>query len=109
MDNELKISKERVLKAANECITARGALKTLFPEVFEEEDKYFDLSDLSTNDNKVFNYMRSKSAGFDNNEFMQVRFSGKYRGKAFYLQGAYKWELVYDEFGCLCLLPTKRK
>ena len=37
--NELKISRERVLKAASKCPDAKNVLKTLFPEVFEEPDK----------------------------------------------------------------------
>jgi len=34
---ELKITKEKVLEASERCGTAKEVLKTLFPEVFEEE------------------------------------------------------------------------
>jgi hypothetical protein len=34
---ELKVQKERVLKAAEKCSTAKGILQELFPEVFEGE------------------------------------------------------------------------
>lgn len=37
MEKELKITKEKVIEAANKCSTAKETLKTLFPEVFEEE------------------------------------------------------------------------
>lgn len=35
--SELKITKEKVIEAANKCNVAKETLKTLFPEVFEEE------------------------------------------------------------------------
>ena len=38
----LEITKEKVLEAAEKCSQAKETLKTLFPEVFED-DKYFDL------------------------------------------------------------------
>ena len=34
---KLEITKERVLEAASKCETAKQTLKTLFPDVFEEE------------------------------------------------------------------------
>jgi hypothetical protein len=34
---ELKITKEKVLEAANKCSTAKETLKVLFPEVFKEK------------------------------------------------------------------------
>ena len=37
MEQELKITKEKVLEAASKCSTAAATLKTLFPEVFEKE------------------------------------------------------------------------
>lgn len=36
MSDELKITKETVLKAASKCPTAKEVLKELFPEVFED-------------------------------------------------------------------------
>jgi len=41
MSKELKITKERVLEAAGKCAEAKTALKTLFPEAFEEEWTHF--------------------------------------------------------------------
>ena len=35
MSQELKITKERVLKAAEKCSTAKDTLKELFPEAFD--------------------------------------------------------------------------
>ena len=40
----LEITKEKVLEAAEKCSQAKETLKTLFPEVFED-DKYFNLGE----------------------------------------------------------------
>ena len=40
--SEIKIKKERILKAAKNCNQTKQVLRTLFPEVFEED--YFDFS-----------------------------------------------------------------
>lgn len=37
--SEFKITKERILAAANKCGTAKATLETLFPEAFEKEWK----------------------------------------------------------------------
>lgn len=37
---DLKITKEKIIEAANKCSTVKETLKTLFPEVFEEEKSY---------------------------------------------------------------------
>lgn len=108
MNNDLKISKERVLEAASKCSTAKETLKTLFPEAFEEKSKYFDLNHLRKHENMIFGSEESKRAGFKDGYFMQVRGLGEYRGKAFYLRPEYNWELIHDELGQLCLLPTKK-
>jgi hypothetical protein len=40
-------------------------------------------------------------------ELIDVRDSGKYGGKAFYLTSDFKWEIKADECGVQCLIPTK--
>ena len=40
-------------------------------------------------------------------ELIDVRESGKYGGKAFYLRSDFKWEIKVDEYGGQCLVPTK--
>jgi hypothetical protein len=40
-------------------------------------------------------------------ELIDVRESGKYGGKAFYLRSDFKWEIKADEYGLQCLVPTK--
>jgi hypothetical protein len=43
MKNELKVTKERVLKAANSCPTAKGVLEKLFPEAFVPNGSKWDI------------------------------------------------------------------
>ena len=45
MSEELKITKGRVLEAADSCGTAKEVLKKLFPEVFEVKEEWEDVSD----------------------------------------------------------------
>ena len=40
--DKLSITKEKILKAAEEHSVAKDVLKTLFPEVFESKSKYYD-------------------------------------------------------------------
>jgi len=43
-------------------------------------------------------------------EFMQIRASGKYANKAFFLDtGLFNWELVVDSENVLCLVPTRKE
>ena len=87
---ELKVTKEKVLKAAKDCKDAEKVLRTLFPEVFKG-DKYSNLS-LS-----------------NINNFIQVRIIGEYTGKGFYLSELYNWEIVKDRLGIQVLIPTKKE
>jgi hypothetical protein len=50
---KLEITKERVLEAASKCDTAKQTLKTLFPEIFKEEEE--ELWELKTRaDNEIY-------------------------------------------------------
>lgn len=44
MSNELKVTKERVLAAAEGCSTAKDVLSKLFPEAFEKKEKWEDVT-----------------------------------------------------------------
>lgn len=105
---ELKVTKENVLKAAEKCSTAKQVLKEMFPEAFED-DKYFILTKLSrTKDAVLFTDEDATSAGFIDNQFMQIRSRGEYAGKAFFLSKLYEWEMKIDSRGDICLIPTKK-
>jgi len=53
---KLEITKEKVLEAASKCSTAKETLKTMFPEVFED-DNYYDLSAAKRFDKKKFKFV----------------------------------------------------
>ena len=42
---KLEITQEKVLEAAEKCSEAKEVLKTLFPEAFEKEDEFVDITD----------------------------------------------------------------
>lgn len=104
MENEIKITKERILDAASTCKEAKKVLKNLFPDIFEDE-KYFDLSELPKT---IFSNEDAENAGFDNRYFFEVRHDGEYKFKAFYLDNPYNWEIIIDSEGATCLIPTKK-
>lgn len=45
---ELKITKEKVLAAAEKCSTAKEVLKEMFPDVFEEDNPFSHIEDDGT-------------------------------------------------------------
>lgn len=98
--NTLTITKEKILAGADKCPQAREVLKSMFPEVFED-DKSINVSLLDVG-----------KAG--SNSLIEPRAGEKYMGKAFCLRekqtkyGTVTWELVRDKVGYLCLVPTKK-
>jgi len=98
---ELKITKEKVIAAANKCSAAKEVLKEMFPEVFED-DKYFNFAGSAGIDNEF------KSNYLPDSSMIQIRRIGKYKNKAFYLTSKYNWKIERDNEGDLCLIPTKK-
>jgi len=92
---ELKITKDRILEAASKCSTAKETLKTLFPEVFVEDKSVF-VCDFSP-----IRFMNSSHV-------ICRRTGGKNEYKAIVLPDIYNWEVIKDEHGILCLIPTKK-
>lgn len=93
---KLEITKEKVLEAASKCETAKQTLKTLFPEVFEDY-------------NSIIVTHRSFSNDCTNpHRLIGVRADGLYMDKSFWCNQNYNWELKKDEYGMLCLIPTKK-
>lgn len=101
---KVETTKERILEAAKGCSDAKHVLKTLFPEVFED-DEYFDLSYLPI---LPFTEEEAIRAGFLGDNFFMVRKSGEYENKGFILGNRYNWKIVVDKYGYLVLLPTKK-
>ena len=87
---KLEITKEKVIEAASKCSQAKETLKTLFPDVFED-DKYFDLSDVK----------------IGSNNFLSKKCLGKYANKGFYLSGNCQWNIIKDNDVSI-LVPTKK-
>jgi len=106
----LKITKEKVLEAAEKCSEAKKVLETLSPEIFD--NKHFDLSKLKTleyvDKGRIFSYDSCQDAGFNDYNFLQIRLGGEYNRRGFYLGVECNWEIVTDNEGVLILLPTKK-
>lgn len=107
-----EITTENILAAAKKCPQAKQTLEVMFPEAFKEND-YFDLRKLKLikgdREDLIFQNESSLDAGFNTGSwFFQIRNSGEYSGKAFYLDGSVMWELKKDIEGDLCLVPKKK-
>ena len=93
----LEITKEKVLEAAEKCSQAKETLKTLFPEVFED-DNYFDLGKPYE---KIYENEILEIRISDSNDFPEMK------GHAFYLFPNRIWEL--KQLGSnTYLIPTKK-
>lgn len=102
---ELKITKEKVLEAASKCSTAKDILTTMFPEVFQDGGKYFNLrkSEMDRGDNIYENGPVRIALGFG-------CAPDELRDKCFYLDDKCAWEIKNDKYGAPCLLiPTKKQ
>lgn len=99
--------KEALLEAAEVSEKAKEILKKEFPEVFESQ-MFFDVNKLLPGKRHIFSMESSLEAGFDDDEFFAIRGGGIYKNKAFYLSDDCDWELRRDDWGSLCLVPTRR-
>jgi hypothetical protein len=78
---ELKVTKEKVLKASKNCPQAKEVLKELFPEVFEEQFKDFDICK-SGNDlrlawnGRFYSSCGEDRASYDEANFLNYKFIG---------------------------------
>jgi hypothetical protein len=92
------------------CDKWKPIIKKNHPECFPEENKYFDLSHLTErrDTNRIFTDEQAEKCGFSDAAFFQVRGIGEYKGKGFYLDNDYNWEIVKDSVGHLVLVPTKK-
>lgn len=67
--------------------------KSILSKYLKQDDDSVDLSDLNISPNKI----------------IDVRKSGEYENKSFWLSESYNWEIKKDSIGKLCLIPTKKK
>jgi hypothetical protein len=92
------------------CDKWKPIIKKNHPECFPEENKYFNLSHLTErrDTNRIFTDEQAEKCGFSDAAFFQVRGTGEYKGKGFYLDNDYNWEIVKDSDDILVLVPTKK-
>ena len=88
----LTITDERVKQAAAECSTAARTLKTLFPEVFEEDNTVMIISNKDITD-----------------KLLCTRYSGNLAFKSIWLDPQYEWKFVMDDMYTRVLQPFKKK
>lgn len=91
-----QLTKDSILKMASESKEVEKSLRNAFPDAFEE--------DLSVN---VYLSDGILLDG-DWNKIVDVRNNGKYKGKAIYLSSRYDWEIARDEYGMVCVVPTRK-
>lgn len=101
MEKELKITKERVLEAANSCAQAKEVLKKIFPEVFED-DKYLNVPPFIHGKKQIL-YTK------EGEDIIWPSLSGNFRERGFYLISRYDWDIVIDDEGGKILVPTKKQ
>lgn len=100
-------TKEQIEKAAETSPEAKKALVELFPEYFEDE-KYYDLKPLLTNDYNCFKKGVLEKAGLQSTA-IQIRSTGEYADKGFFLNPARtNWEIIKESASSWVLLPTKK-
>lgn len=96
LGNEIEISEEFYKEMRAACTAPQNEL---FDKIFGKEDD--GSVDLSGVDDSLL-YKTS-------NRTIEVRSSGEYMNKAFFLSEGFNWEIKRDSEGALCLIPTKKK
>jgi hypothetical protein len=91
---ELKVTAERVKEAAASCQDADRVLRKLFPEAFAPEP--------------VLVVTRSDGALRVDGELLMARNSGNFAGRAIYLDGSHRWDIVKDNQGATCLVAYRQ-
>lgn len=98
---ELKITKERVLEAAGKCTDAKRILRTLFPEAFVTENI---MKDGRFHGVAIF----GSSTSSDNKAMIEIRGTGDYVNRAFWLNSQFDWK-IEQQAGGITLIPTKKE
>lgn len=100
LNGYVMVSEEYYNKMRGACTKEQNSL---FDEIFGKDVKEIDLTNPDTFHNLKL---------FSENEFyaslVQIRKLGNYTNKGFYLNKKFNWELVQDDRGLMCLIPTKK-
>jgi hypothetical protein len=105
----METTKEKILEAAKRCSEAKETLKILFPEAFEDEI-FINIRMLAIEGTSASIFSKENCIRANvHDDLREVRTSGEYRNKAFYLNDVdYDWEMKKDSTGSTVLIPTKR-
>lgn len=107
---ELKVTKERVLEAANACSTAKATLEKLFPEAFVVEKEYLLLKNLvlSVETNGCGTLRPFGTLSNFPNWIMADRREGKYHGKGILLYtGGYDFRIEREDSSQVLVITRK--
>lgn len=90
LENYIDLTKEEV----NEMFFASNdKQKSILSKYLKQDDDSVDVSGCNISTNKI----------------IDIRGSGEYENKSFWLSEIYNWEMKKDSIGKLCLIPTKKK
>lgn len=105
MSDTLTITKEKVLEAASKCSTAKEVLKTIFPEVFED-NRYFNLNNT---DPGTFSAL-CRQIGLSSLAIQQDVITRKkeYRNHSIFLSKINLDWILYDNGDHYSLVPIKK-
>lgn len=98
---ELKITKDKVLDAASKCSTAKATLQILFPEAFAEDP-------IISNGRMFGKELFGNPLMGSDRAMIEIRASGSYKNKAFWLNEEFRWIIIEDTDGSQIIVPTKK-
>jgi hypothetical protein len=97
LEDYIELSEQEVQTMFNECTKEQLPIVSKY---LKQDDGSVDLTEYET-DNKGF---------YKGNLYiLRSRTIGKYKEQSFLLSERYDWEIKTDEYGELCLIPTKKK
>lgn len=98
-------TEEKVKAAAASCPDAKRVLKTLFPDVFSEDDQRFDGEGrLRFNHPTINGFIAIPIIG----SIIEPRENGNLAKVSLYLNSTFTWSIVKDNHGKDCLVAHKK-
>lgn len=85
---------------------ATATQKPVLVSIFGEQTKVIDLSTGKLDDKKLFR--NPDDSSHSDNFLIAIRGAGNLCSKAFYLNEMFNWEIVTDNQGIKCLVPTRK-
>lgn len=101
LNGYVMVSEEYYNKMRKACTKEQNSL---FDEIFGKDSREIDLTKPDTFHNlKLFSENESCPS------LVRIRKLGNYINKGFYLNKNFNWEIVRDDKGLMCLIPTKKE